>query len=78
MANNVENLIFEHLRAIRADLVAVRKILQDHGRRLTSLELAVGNLAATEMSHYANTAVRADRTDERLERIERRLELREA
>jgi hypothetical protein len=45
---------------------------------LTSLELAVGNLAATEMSHYANTAVRADRTDERLERIERRLELREA
>jgi hypothetical protein len=30
------------------------------------------------MSHYANTAVRADRTDERLDRIERRLELREA
>jgi hypothetical protein len=78
MANNVENLILEHLRAIRADLAAVREILQDHGRRMTSLELAVGNLAATEMSHYANTAVRADRTDERLERIERRLELREA
>ncbi len=78
MAENVENLILDHLGAIRADLREVRAALQDHGRRLTTLELAGGNLAATEMSHYANTAIRADRTDERLDRIERRLELREA
>lgn len=77
MTNNIESLVLEHLRAIRADLAEVRDTLRDHGRRLTSMEVAIGNLAATEMSHYANTAVRADKTDDRLDRIERRLELKE-
>lgn len=78
MAENVENLVLEHLRAIRADVSEVKDILRDHGRRMTAVELALCNLAATEMNHYANTAVRADRTDARLDRIEHRLELREA
>ena len=45
---------------------------------LTALAIGIANLAATEASHYANVAVRADRTEERLGRIERRLDLREA
>ncbi len=53
------------------------QILADHGRRLTTLEVSVGSLAATEMSHYANTALRADNSDARLDRIERRLDLRD-
>jgi hypothetical protein len=77
LTTNVESLVLEHLRAIRTDLSEVRDTLRDYGRRLTSLEVAIGNLAATEMTHYANTAVRADRTDDRLDRIERRLELKE-
>lgn len=46
--------------------------------RLTALETAVGNLAATEMSHYAIMADRTDRLTARMERIETRLDLREA
>jgi len=77
MSDNVENIVLEHLRAIRGDLAEMRETLRDHGRRLTSMEVAIGNLAATEMNHYANIAFRADKTDDRLDRIERRLELRE-
>jgi hypothetical protein len=39
------------------------------------LEIAVANLAATEASHYANLALRAGRVDDRLLRIERRLDV---
>ena len=78
MSDDPENLILVFLRRLDAKLDHIAATQQDHGRRLTSLELAVGNLAATEMSHYANAALRADRTDERLARIERRLDLAEA
>jgi hypothetical protein len=53
----------------------VMATLGDHGRRLTTLEIAVGNLAATELSHYANTSLRMDQMSERIGGIERRLAL---
>ena len=73
-----DNLVLVFLRRMDAKLDQVIETQNDHGRRLTALEIAVGNLAATEMSHYANGSLRADRSDDRLERIEKRLDLKEA
>jgi len=75
MSDEPENILLVYLRRLDAKLDQVLETQRDHGRRLTTLELSVGHLAATEMSHYANTALRADKTDERLGRIERRLDL---
>jgi len=73
-----DNLVLELLRAMRSDLTTVREDMREVKLRLTALETAVGNLAATEMSHYAITADRVDRLTNRMERIETRLDLREA
>jgi hypothetical protein len=78
MSNDPENLTLIYLHRLDGKLDSVTEVLRDHSRRLTTLEVAVGNFAATEMSHHAHLAMRADRTDERLDRIERRLDLREA
>jgi hypothetical protein len=78
MSDDPANLMLVYLRRLDSKLDEVLATQRDHGRRLTALEVAVGNLAATEMSHYANGAMRSDHTDERLDRIESRLDLRDA
>jgi hypothetical protein len=56
------------LDRLSADVGEVRQ-------RLTTLEIQVGGQAATEQSHYGQTMLRLDRFGERLDRIERRLDL---
>lgn len=68
MTENIESLILEHLRAIRADVVAVKEDAREIKRRLTSLETGVAGLRRDH--------ARYDRLAEPVERIERRLELR--
>jgi hypothetical protein len=70
-----ENLTLIYLRRMDGKLDQMMATLGDHGRRLTTLEIAVANLAATEASHYAHTTLRIDHLSERIDRIERRLEL---
>ena len=69
-----ENLILEHLRAIRATLDRHSDDLREIKERLGIVETGVGNLG----SQYASLSIRLDRLDERVARIERRLELRDA
>ncbi len=71
MTENVENLILEHLKAIRHDLAKVSARLDDLTVRVTSLESHVANLLRDVLRMNA----RFDQFDARLERIERRLEL---
>lgn len=73
-----DNMVLELLRAMRSDLTTVREDIRGVKLRLTALETAVGNLAATEMNHYAITVDRVDRLTNRMERIETRLDLPEA
>ncbi len=73
-----DNLVLELLRTMRSDLTTVKEDMREVKLRLPALETAVGNLAATEMSHYAIIADRVDRLTNRIERIETRLDLREA
>ena len=44
MTESVENVILEHLRAIRADVAAVREDVREIKQRLSSLEAAIAGL----------------------------------
>jgi phage shock protein A len=60
--------VHQKLDRLTADVGEIRQ-------RLTTLEIQIGGLAATEQSHYAQTMLRLDRFGERLDRIEKRLDL---
>lgn len=81
MSDNPENLVLTQLRAIRSDLSDVQGSLGEIKRRLANLEGGqasiiqhLGHLAAADAQQQLAT----DGVSERLVRIERRLDLREA
>jgi septal ring factor EnvC (AmiA/AmiB activator) len=81
MADNVENRILEHLRAIRADIGGIREDVREIKQRLTSLETAVAGLRRDNANLYSDVIdqqSRYDRLAERVERIEHRLGLADA
>ncbi len=78
MTDQPDNPMLVYLRRLDAKIDPLIETQGDHGRRLTSLETAVGHLAATEAGHYAKTMPRIDGLSSRLDRVERRLELSEA
>lgn len=74
MNNNVENIILEHLKAIRSAVDITANDIQD-------LKFRAGNLEATAAQHgvlLASISTRIDKIDERVTRIEKRLDLVEA
>jgi hypothetical protein len=77
MSDQPENLMLVYLRRLDEKIDRLAEDMREVKLRLTALETAVGNLAATEMSHYAIMADRTDRLTARIERIETRLDLRE-
>ncbi|WP_028990383.1 hypothetical protein RG903_04975 [Thermithiobacillus tepidarius DSM 3134] len=78
MPDHTENLVLEHLKAIRTDVAAIRDELRELTHRTGRVELAIAGLRR-DMAHFdeshAEISVRIDRMNERIERIERRLEL---
>lgn len=80
MIENVEDLVLGHLRAIRADVAGIKDDVREIKHRLTSLEGAVAGLKPDQAASYADLAdqhARYDRLAERIERVERRLDLRD-
>jgi septal ring factor EnvC (AmiA/AmiB activator) len=78
MPENVDNLILEHLRAMRSDITALRDDTREVKSRLTSLETAVSAMRREIADLYTDVVgqhSRYDRLLERIERIEKRLEL---
>ena len=73
MSDQPDNLILVYLRRIDERLERMEADLQDVKRRLTALEQSQASLHAD----YAGLQLRMDRFDDRLARIERRLELAE-
>jgi septal ring factor EnvC (AmiA/AmiB activator) len=75
---NIENLLLEHLKAIRADVALIKSDLKEQTHRLGRLEVSMSGLRR-DMAFVDGTAaeqsVRMDRMSDRIERIERRLEL---
>ena len=81
MVDSPKNLVLTQLRAIRADISDVQGSLGEVKRRLANLESGqasinqhLGNLASADAQQQLAT----DGLSERLVRIERRLELRDA
>ncbi|WP_123105014.1 hypothetical protein [Acidithiobacillus sulfuriphilus] len=82
MTDNIENLLLEHLKALRNEVAILRIEMHDEFRdlkqRVTSLEAALvrlrGDLVGMQEDAYRQQS-RIDQIVDRIERIERRLEL---
>ena len=75
-----ENLVLEHLRAIRSDLALQREVLGEHSVRLSDVASAVAGLRrdqALDAEAGAHLAARIDRLRDDVDRIKRRLDLAE-
>ena len=75
---NIENLILEHLKRFQAGQDRIERKLEEVVTRLGNLEIGVASVRrdfAHSEENAAAMSVRVDRLNERLERIERRLEL---
>lgn len=73
MTDNVENLVLELLRAIRQDIQSLKADNRDIKMRLAGIE---GHMSTFHME-VARHSTKFDEIDDRIERIERRLELRD-
>jgi hypothetical protein len=81
MAENVENLVLEHLKKIQAEQTASRERDGEILNRLSHIESAIARITRDEAINYGEIIQDrhvVDKIKERLERIERRLELSEA
>ena len=74
MVEEPSNIVLEHLRALRMGVDELQADMRDVKGRLTSLEVSTANLHGD----FAGQSARIDRLDNRLERIENRLSLRDA
>jgi hypothetical protein len=63
MNEDPENLTLVFLRRLDGKVDRVIEDMREVKLRLTTVETTLGNLAATEMSHYAITSGRVDRID---------------
>lgn len=74
MAENVDSIVLEHLRHIRKGVDDLRLDMADLKSRGTAMEILMGQI----VNLLAAQSARMDRIEERLGRVERRLELAEA
>ncbi len=78
MSENIENIVIEHLRAMRGELASIKEDTREIKARVTSVEEKIASLMRESAGQYGDiiqTQVRYDKLVERLERIERRLEI---
>jgi hypothetical protein len=78
MTDNTENLILEHLKRFQAGQDRIERKLEEVITRIGHLEVGLAGLRR-DFAHADETAaamgVRLDRMNDRIERVERRLEL---
>ena len=80
MTAETENLVLEHLRGLRSDMADLREGLRDLRNRHNDTQALVVSLKADSGLSAMITAhvqVQVDTLRERMERVERRLELRD-
>lgn len=78
MSDNVDNIVLEHLRAIRTDIAEIRGDIADIKTRLGRMETSVARVGRDVASNYSEQIEDrhvVDRLAERVARIEKRLEL---
>lgn len=78
MTENIENLILEHLKKIQVEQTAARERDAEILARLSSIETGLARVTRDEAMTYGEMVQDrhvVDKLKERIERIERRLEL---
>jgi hypothetical protein len=78
MADNIDNLILEHLKKIQAEQAAARERDAEIMARLATIETGIARITRDESFNYTEIVQdrhAVDKLKERIERIERRLEL---
>ena len=78
MTDETTNMVLEHLKRFQAGQDRIEKTLQEHTHRLGRIELSIAGLRR-DIAHgeegIAEHSVRMDTLSDRIDRIERRLEL---
>jgi hypothetical protein len=78
MTENIENLVFEHLRSIRADMACMKDDVREIKSRVNTLEVGQATIIQ-QIGHLIGMAaehpIRYDRLLERIKRLERRFEI---
>ena len=78
MSDKIDNLVLEHLKAIRADTGNLSADMRDVKERLTELERGMAIVLSGQADGYGSQVRQQstiDRLVERIQRIEKRLEL---
>jgi hypothetical protein len=78
MSDNIENLILEHLKRIQTEQGNARERDQEILTRLSHIESGLARVTRDESANYSeiiDNRHTMDKLKERIERIERRLEL---
>ena len=78
MSDNIDNLVLEHLKAIRADTGNLSADMRDVKERLSELERGMAMVLSGQADGYGSQVrqqATIDRLAERIQRIEKRLEL---
>ena len=75
MSGGTDNLVLEMLRAIRGDIAEMRAEQREQRARIGAIERAVAHLEREQAELRAEIGARFDRVLDRLDRIERRLDL---
>lgn len=78
MTDNVENLLLEHLKSFQASLSRIETDVREVKNRLANLEMGQASIMqhiGHQASINAQEQIGMDRLTERVERIEKRLEL---
>jgi chromosome segregation ATPase len=75
---HTDNLVLEHLKAIRGELADIKSDTSDIRRRVANLDSSVIELRRSDLHLYEDLArqqLAMEKLIERVQRIERRLEL---
>lgn len=76
--SNVENLMLEHLKKIQSELTSIRQDNAEIKSRLSGIESGIARITRDEASNYGEIIENRhmfDKLAERVEKIEKRLEL---
>lgn len=76
--SNIENLMLEHMKKIQSELTGIRQDNAEIKSRLSSIESGIARITRDEAGNYGEIIENRhmfDKLKERVEKIERRLEI---
>ena len=76
--SNIENLMLEHMKKIQGELTGIRQDNAEIKTRLSSIESGIARITRDEAGNYGEIIENRhmfDRLADRVEKIERRLEI---